>query len=590
MITSALSFSVAFSGSAVVYAQNESGSTEPETIIEDPPPADELPPAPMGEIAELQGAPMALSLREVVITTLAQNLGIEIQAQDQEIAAEAVLQAWGIYDPVLGATGQLRRTDQQTGTFLPGASDQVVSYQDEQDAEVSLSQRTPLGTNLEIFAREEYTNRLSPPLSFGPVVEPEYRETVGLRVTQPLLKNFGPLVTNAQIRVSKKEAEQADWSFRREVENRVSDVMKAYWDLDFALRNAEVQRQALESAEELRRVNQKNFDVGRLPRLSVYQAEAQVAQRESLLADAEAQVIAAQDRLWALMNWDRANLAATWDRPIQPTDRPSYDQELKLLDQELVNVALDLRPDHQAVILGKDIAQINHDVARRQRLPELNAVAGYNFTGVDDNRRDSLSTVEGRDFTGYYVGLEFRYPLFNREARGAYRQSQERLQQTELTIQSSELGITQEVRAATRDVRTALKQIVATTRQVRADIEKLEAEQKRLSVGERTVFDVLDFQDDLALSRANQARALADYQKALIELGRSTGVLLMLQGVEIENPEPVSGTEGLFTTDDPEAQIRTLDILEWNQLLKEGKIRNPSPEESEAAEETETTE
>ena len=64
---------------------------------------------------------------------------------------------------------------------------------------------------------------------------------------------------------------------------------------------------------------------------------------------------------------------------------------------------------------------------------------------------------------------------------------------------------------------------------------KLDAEQKRFDVGMATSHDVLEFQRDLADSRANHLRAIIDYNKALIDLELAKGSLLQFHQIQIEN-------------------------------------------------------
>lgn len=510
-------------------------------------PTMEVSPLPVLEVRGLTGEPVALSLREVVLTTLAQNLDMRIVRKERDAAAEDVWGAYGIYDPLLEAGVTRVRVDQQTGLRPdPTSDDQAVTYTDSTRTEASVSQRTPLGTQLSVFAADVRT-RDREPFAFGfsdAVVNPEYNSSAGVRVTQPLLKNYGPLVNNAEIRVNKRRLAGQNLAYREVVQELVAAVMTAYWDLDFAIRNLDVQRQALVSADELLRVNRRRFDVGDMPRLGVVQAEAQVAQRQFLMAAAEANVVAAQDRLLALMNWQGgAKSPDAWDAPVLPTDAPTFHPQLQLDAGKIVQVALTSRPDYLQDEVALEIAKINRDVSRRQRLPELNAFAGYTVSGLEDNRWESYDTLRTTDYAGYNFGVEFRYPLFNRRAKAEYQKSLHRVDQAELRIENRELQVLQEARAAIRNYRTSLDQIEAASRQVVADEEKVSAERKRLEVGQGTVFEVLNFEDDLAESRANLARAMANYQIALVELARSSGILLDVQGIMVEDQSDPRGKQ-----------------------------------------------
>ncbi|MDK2972480.1 MAG: outer membrane protein [Candidatus Sumerlaeota bacterium] len=534
----------------------------------------------MLEVPGLAGEPVPLTMREVVMTTLAQNFNIQIQLKNRDIAAESVWSEYGIYDPLVsGQVSQSRVDRPSVGIDGNGNSVRTALQSDTLGSSVSIAQLTPLGSTVTVTAGESamydhHAGNVGASSTTSSLYNRSYSTSASIGVRQPLLKNFGPLVTNANIRISKRQLEQSNEQFRGEVMDRLAAVMAAYWDLDFALRNLDVQRKAMESALELERVNSKRVEVGNLPRLSLLQAQAQVASREAFLVTAESQVIEAQDRLLTLMSWDINN--ARWNEPIFPADPLSYYEDIVIDDAKAIEVALASRPDLVQARLDFEIAEINRNVSRRQRLPNLDAFANYTLSGLDDDRGPAYGDLGQGDYGGYSYGLELRYPLFNRRARAAYHQALDRVDQADLQVDNSELQAMREVRAATRAIRTALQRIAATTRQVAADEEKLDAERKRLDVGERTVFDVLDFQDDLAESRANQSRALADYQIALIELARSTGVLLEVQGITVAPQDEPRGWAYSFEPE-KESPITTVDSREWVSFLRDLEGKKTAP-------------
>jgi outer membrane protein TolC len=75
-------------------------------------------------------------------------------------------------------------------------------------------------------------------------------------------------------------------------------------------------------------------------------------------------------------------------------------------------------------------------------------------------------------------------------------------------------------------VQTDFKRI-ETTRSARILAEKqLQAEQERFKVGLSTTIFVLGFQRDLAVARANELRAIVDYNKSLSNLARNKATTL----------------------------------------------------------------
>ncbi len=478
---------------------------------------------------DLEGVEM--SLADVVLLAFSQNLDIQLQAIDVQISEDERDIAGSIYDPVLGAQfshseREVRSAQTFQGQTIPGSIDERTERYS-----ASLSQLIPTGATAQVgFTSDRVTTR-GDRREFAPY-NPAEAQRAFVRLTQPLLKNFGPMVTNRGIRIAKHQEQAARALYRQEIDNRLAEVMEAYWDLVFALRSLEVQLTSLASAEELARVNEARVDAGVAPRTELLQARAQVAERRNEVIRARSGILAAQDRLLAIMNW--TGELGTWDQPILPMDTPDeYDVDLELQDPPLIDMALSRREDFRAAGLGVDIAEINRDVARWQRLPELNAFAEWGQSGLGDNRSDAFDDVTSTHFRDYSYGLELRYPIPNRRARAEYSQSRHRYERAEVEVRRAEVMLVTQVRNATRSLRTSLDSIEAAEAQVEAARETLEAERRRLEVGAATTFNVLEFQEALARAEVAHVNALVSYQKGLIELERSTGNLLDVVGREL---------------------------------------------------------
>lgn len=482
---------------------------------------------------QFEGEPVRMSLSEVVMLAFQKNLDVEIRLVEQQIAQDGISAAQGIYDPTLTGRAALEDTDTPTTTLRDGGTSRRFAGERQDTAtrtQAGVSQLLPTGATLGagFSADRVVINDGRAATNLSPYSQ--QRAFVSLR--QPLLQNFGTLVTNQGIRIARRQEEIARALYRQEVIDQTAAVMAAYWNVVFSIRNLEVQRVSLESALELERVNAVRVDTGAAPRADLLQAQAQVAQRRNAVIAAKSAILTAQDELLRILNWNSGG--ENWNRPIEPVDQPTeYDLELMLDDSSLIADAVLLRPDFRAAELGIDIAEINRNVARRQRLPQLDLFAEYGFNGLGDDSQSAFQEVRENDYADWVVGLDFRYPLLNRRARAEYRQAENELRRSELLVQQAELRLITQVRSATRRVRTAQESIEASLAQVAAARETLEVERRRLDVGGSTTFNVLRLQQDLAEAEVAEVRALVDYKQSLIELERARGTLLEQLGTEL---------------------------------------------------------
>lgn len=470
-----------------------------------------------------------MSLAEVVVLTFEQNLDLEIRRLEVENASDEVDGTLGIYDPTLAAAAQRSRSETELNSNpsagAAGAGTQTFVAEENVDTySVSLNQLLPTGGRIGVGFSSAQVDLVDSRAALQ-VYNPVESQRAFVRLSQPLLKNFGPTVTNLGIRVARLQERIASAAYRQEVENRLANVMSAYWELVFAIRNLEVQRASLEAALELERVNEVRVRTGASPRSDLFQAQARVAERRNNVISAKSAILAAQDRLLQFLNWPET--PSRWNRPVMPSDTPDeYDLQVEYDDNNLIDDAYGNRYDLEAVRIGERLAEETRDAAWWQRLPELNFVAEYGLNGLDGQSADAFQDIQDSRFEDYFYGLELRYPLLNRRARADYRQARRNLDLSRLDLQNLQLAILTEVRAATRTIRTAQESIDASKAQVRAAEELLTSEQRRLEVGASTTFNVLEFQEDLTAAQVAEVRALVDYQRGLIELERSRGTLL----------------------------------------------------------------
>ncbi len=478
---------------------------------------------------QIEGEPVEMSLAEVVVLTFEQNLDLEIRRLEVENASDEVDGTLGIYDPTLAAAAQRSRSETELNSNpsagAAGAGTQTFVAEENVDTySVSLNQLLPTGGRIGVGFSSAQVDLVDSRAALQ-VYNPVESQRAFVRLSQPLLKNFGPTVTNLGIRVARLQERIASAAYRQEVENRLANVMSAYWELVFAIRNLEVQRASLEAALELERVNEVRVRTGASPRSDLFQAQARVAERRNNVISAKSAILAAQDRLLQFLNWPET--PSRWNRPVMPSDTPDeYDLQVEYDDNNLIDDAYGNRYDLEAVRIGERLAEETRDAAWWQRLPELNFVAEYGLNGLDGQSADAFQDIQDSRFEDYFYGLELRYPLLNRRARADYRQARRNLDLSRLDLQNLQLAILTEVRAATRTIRTAQESIDASKAQVRAAEELLTSEQRRLEVGASTTFNVLEFQEDLTAAQVAEVRALVDYQRGLIELERSRGTLL----------------------------------------------------------------
>lgn len=476
-----------------------------------------------------------ITLRDVVSETLANNLDVEIARIDRGISSDEIVMAQGIYDLNLAMQAMRVRTDQKTSRMpiaFPGFTMDNVSHVNNDMFQSSLSQLTPYGSVFTLSFTDNNTNVHD--LSRSSLINPYYSQEVAVGVVQPLLKNFGPTVTNSGIRIAKHQEEISRYGILAQIDAQVAAAMRTYWDLVFAIENLSVQQIFLKQADDLLRINRIKYDTGVLSQTDVLQAEAQVALAKERMIVAQSAILGVQDQLKRLMDPKRE--PSSWDQPIIPEDLPTL-APVQVNNDEAIDDALANRPELLQLREAIKVAEIGRDVADWQRLPQLDLIGQYGIGGGGDTRHEAWNTIEENDFAGYQAGLQLSYPLQNRKARSEFKRSLKSLEKAREQVSNLESMVTVEVRGALRQLGTGLQRIATTKSAVESEQAKLDSELKRFDVGMATSFEVLTFQKDLAAARVAHLSALVDYNKALIELDRVRSRVrdrLLAMGIPVE--------------------------------------------------------
>lgn len=496
--------------------------------------------------------PHPLSLVDVVVETLANDRQIKIQDYTLRIAEDQIPVSEAIYDLLTSARLQYDRVEQQQS--VSGPFSQPVVNSRSRTAAVGLSQLFPTGATVSAsynVVRESMLSQsisLTPTFSSTPFTLLTYQDVGQLNVTQPLLRGFGPSVTNAGIRIAQLERQGSAADFQTRVEQQLVQSLQTYWDLIGAYESYKVQEISYAAALDLLRINTAKFKAGVLAQTDVLQAQAAAEDRRNQVIVSRLSIRNNEDQLKRLLFLQPGS--PQWQTELMPTQRIAWREYSADLDRD-IQTALARRSELRRADSNILQARVNQMVARNNLLPQLNLFGNATPNGLGGSFHGGFDNMSDGKYISYTAGLEFNYPLQNRAARYQKKQSDARTSQAEELLADLRDQVTQDVRAASRALKTARDSIAVTQSRIQSEEAKLAAETKRYEVGISTAFEVLTFQNDLANAQNTHIAAVIIYNKAAIALERARGTLLdtygiQVSGVELNPPaEPVIFPVGL---------------------------------------------
>lgn len=556
------------------------GAAAQQTSVDIPtphPPA--LPPAVPLEIPSRVGITneVTLSLADVVRAVLANNRDVEVSRLSSVKAALGLRSAKGYFDPVFGGNGYLQKAITPVTSSLGGGTNGAVTEKDiYADPQISGSSRW-LGTTYKLdYASSRVDNN-----NAYNTLNPTYPTSATLNLTQPLWGGLLFDTNRERLFVARKNISQTEEQFKQRVIDSTTQAIRAYWELDYARRNLEVQIEAVHLAEQQDASNRRQVEQGIQAPIDVIQTQTQLSTYQQNVFTAQEQLTQAENTLKGLMLPDRTD--PLWNAELKTSADTDESFPIPSLP-EAIHEALANRPDLKAGRIGVQVSELDARLAKEQAKPQINLTAQVETQGLAGRvlpqttsifgsiltdlftQVNTLSTLAGIPplpttgstssssvpdfFVGGYgeslsnlrdfrfptvkIGVQVSIPIMNRTARAqasiletSKKQTQTQQQQLEMTAES--------------DVRNTLQQLMNSDLSLRASQraaqlaqQQLDSEQRQLKAGTSSVFLVLQRQTELVNAKLREIRATADHREAEADFDRATANTLSRQNIEVK--------------------------------------------------------
>lgn len=493
---------------------------------------------------------LSLSLDQVIEMALRNNNDIDASRNNVQIAEFNLRGARGIYDPLIEGESYYDSTSTPTASLIGGA------------VNGSVTQTRFFGTagvsGFSPFAGGSYAARFDSSRtntsSTNAFLNPAFPTLATFTYTQPLFRNFRFDNNRRLIEIAKKNLSLSDSQFRQRAIEVIVAVEQAYWNLAFALRNVQVQIDAVKQARTQLESNQRLVEKGVLPPIDLVAATAQIVTFEQAVYAAQEEVTRAENTLKTLMLADRT--ASEWSRPITPVspidlDAPQIGLEVAVTE------ALKGRPEIVQFEASAEMNSIDERYYRNQTKPEVNLVGSYTAQGlagtvtprgtdqntglplVPDNLIGGYGTSLGNlgafDYPSYRFGVQISLPWGNTVAKANLgRTLVERNRIANQRAQAEQI-IEAEVRNAIQALRSTEARLQSAAA-ARSSAEQLyQSEQRQFQAGTTTFYLVQERLTQLLTARSLELRAQTDLNRAISEFQRSIGSTLAANNVTVSS-------------------------------------------------------
>jgi len=526
-----------------------------------------------------------VTLRDTLRLALENNKDIEVTRKNVRIAEFDFQAARGFYEPHFGGTSYYERAKTPSTSFFgggPNGSTTQHNFVNSLQLDGSLSRQ---GTNYRITANNSNTDTNN----LFSTLNPLYTTNLSFNLVQPLFRGRKFDAPRRAIEVAKKNLSLSDTQFRQKTIEIIASVQRAYWDLTFALRNLQIQRDAVRDAKDQLDHNKRLVDEGQLAPIDVIAAETQVANFELSVYDALDSVNRAENILKGLIAPNKND--AIWSVALVPVDPVDNDAPTTGLEEALA-AALQNRPEIQQNDIAKDINKFDQKLYKDLSQPQVDMVASYSLNGTAGSLNSSANnpfagsgevsrlkineiidrvntttpgtpisaipptpapTLPANLIGGYgdvfgnllanryptfRVGLQFNLPLFgNKTVRAQLGHSLVEGERIQTQREQLEQMIQIDVRNALQTLRTSEARLRAAGIARENSEKQYESERRKLDEGQSTIFLVLERQTALANARGAELRAQTELNKAIADLQRATGNSLTANNIDVRQSD-----------------------------------------------------
>lgn len=278
----------------------------------------------------------------------------------------------------------------------------------------------------------------------------------------------------------------------------------SYWDWVASERKLKVAKDLLALAEFRAKAVRDRLNAGDLPAIDAAEADLEVQRRQGgvVKADRDLQKNAFKLSLYLWTDDGRqsfspepAQVPAVWREPQLFTDTQAVEAE---------KFALERRPELRAINFNREITQLDLDLARNDRRPQLELTLSPG--------RDTGFGAIGNTFKG---GLNFTLPLRQRAADGRIGAVAFKLQKFDLDQRFERQRITTEVYDAYSAILTSYERYRAAAQEVALAQRLEEGEREKFRLGDSTLFLVNQRERATAEARNKLIEIQGEYEQAV---------------------------------------------------------------------------
>ncbi|MBV9033500.1 MAG: efflux RND transporter permease subunit [Acidobacteriaceae bacterium] len=489
---------------------------------------------------------LQLTVEQAIELALKHDQDLLIAGLDVQSAEIAIGSARGAFDPLFNLNAFRERRRLPVSSSLAGAPTGKLPESEEM-YQPQLSGILPWQGGK--YSTSLLSRRLNSQNIFDPLA-PQFQTALNFTFTQPLLRNRTIDVARQQLWIAQRRQQMSTAQFKQKLSDIVLQVVNLYWDLYASQKAVETRKLALESAQELTRINQRRV-------LEQLAAESELVESKANTRQVREAALASLDSLNQVENQLKSLILGTsespeWSAEIVVISVPAVSGSFPDLKSALEEAQKN-RPELEVLEELRKINELTQQYSRDQLKPVFDLSASYTASGLAGHLANrppnplfaglglsgtavppiliggystSLANLAAGDFPALRFSVNISLPLRNRTAEAGEASAlieQKRLRQQ---LDQLEKLIQQEVRNGEFSLRIAQDRLRTAGDAVQLAEKLLSSERRLYEAGLSSVFLVIQRQNTLIDARLTESEVQSSVSKMAAAYRRATGTLL----------------------------------------------------------------
>lgn len=448
-------------------------------------------------------------------------------------------------DPVIGAAAAFSHTTAPQSTVVQSQTSSLIDGT--RNYTLVGQQGFTSGGVATMTFTESYLNENAP----SDILNPSEAPRLGISLTHNLLQGFGTAVNTRFIRAAKVSREASDVAYKAKVIDEVTNVLNLYWDLSLAENDLEYKRQNLALANKFESDLRQEIAIGAVAPNELVRAQSDAAARQLEFSNAETLVRQRTVALKNVLSRFGSEDPLLAEVGIITLDIPRVPEAEELPSTHaMIELAKRNRPDLVLSRMNGQSAEILATGTANGVLPQLQVFASATQSGLSGTPNPAsgvqadpyfvggLSNAVGqvfrRNFPNEKVGFSASADVTNNIAQGDYGVDQLQLRQSQLMGQRGGSQAAADVASEALALRLARSRYASASRARAIQEEVARGEQAKQTLGNSTIYNVVQARHDLAVAQSNELAAAAAYIRSRIALDQVLGVTLERNNIRLK--------------------------------------------------------